>query len=247
MHNRTNEQNCDRYFGSQVSSSNNSNIAEKAVTKNDLCKEIVERIEQDIGISNRTVNSVRAKIDGLISAFKIADEFALNTGQGIKENEGEERFVECVKQRCAYYFGLLLVMQDRHSICPCFTTDFDNSSDDEESQDHIDSSGDALNTSMNSFADLSVMSSASAGASSASENRSSIEKRKAPAIEEAKVKARTLGNKSTKQRDSVSAALVEKIGITGKSTSHEMYMAKKSEMMDKCLERFDDKKDIAER
>lgn len=44
----TDDRNCDRYFGSHVSS-NKSNIAEKAVTKNDLCKEIVEIIEQEVG------------------------------------------------------------------------------------------------------------------------------------------------------------------------------------------------------
>lgn len=45
----TDERNCDRYFGSKVSSSN-TNHAEKTETKNDLCKEIVANIEKEVGM-----------------------------------------------------------------------------------------------------------------------------------------------------------------------------------------------------
>lgn len=207
---------------------------------------------------NRTVNSVRNKIDGLISSFKIADEFALNTGhQGIRENEGEERFAECVKQRCAYYFDLLPVMQDRHSIRPSFTTDLDDSDSNE--------SEDILNISLNSVAELSIISSTSGAAagsgtekhmasdkskeapSVATKNDKVVsEKRKAPALE-ARHKARSLAKISAQKKDNVTAAL-ENIGISGGSVNHhDVYIAKKSEMMKKRLKRFDDKMDIAER
>jgi hypothetical protein len=206
---------------------------------------------------NRTaVNSVRTKIDGLISSFKIADEFALNTGQGIHENEGEERFAEYVKQWCAYYFDLLPVMQDRHSIRPSFTTDLDDSDSNE--------SEDILNISLNSVAELSIISSTSgAAAGSGTEKHMASDKSKAPSVAtkndkvvsekrkalalEARHKARSLAKISAQKKDNVTAAL-ENIGISGGSVNHhDVYIAKKSEMMKKRLKRFDDKMDIAER
>jgi hypothetical protein len=46
----TDERNCDRYFGSHVSTtSSHANTADKAITKHDLCKEIVQIIQQEVG------------------------------------------------------------------------------------------------------------------------------------------------------------------------------------------------------
>jgi hypothetical protein len=46
----TDERNCDRYFGSHVSTtSSHANTADKAITKHDLCKKIVQIIQQEVG------------------------------------------------------------------------------------------------------------------------------------------------------------------------------------------------------
>jgi len=44
----TDDRNCDRYFGSKVSSSN-TNHSDKTETKNDLCKEILANMEKEVG------------------------------------------------------------------------------------------------------------------------------------------------------------------------------------------------------
>ena len=58
--------------------------------------------------------------------FKETTDWINATEQGVKENEGEERFLECVEKRCKYYWKLEPVMLDRHSVKPPYNTDMDN-------------------------------------------------------------------------------------------------------------------------
>ena len=41
----------------------------------------------------------------------------------IRENEGEERFLEVVEKRCKFFWQLEPVVQDRHSIKPPFNSE----------------------------------------------------------------------------------------------------------------------------
>ena len=66
----------------------------------------------------RTANSVKCKIIGLESSWKMAHDWAGATGQGVKENEGVESFDAGVMQYCKYYFYLHDIMVDRCSSRP---------------------------------------------------------------------------------------------------------------------------------
>lgn len=182
----------------------------------------------------------------------------MHTGQGILANEGEERFKELVKQRCTYYFDLLPVMQDRHSIRAVFTNDDDslfdalNDSDDEEQDEDHNSGGilnvsgeDLMNTSMESVTDRSMTSSSSKNKSLTTRN---VEQwsTKAPALV-AKQKSRVV-TKAARNKDVASMAL-ENFGVlsVGKpSSQHDIYIAKKSQMMDKRLKLYDDRMEMAQ-
>ena len=55
--------------------------------------------------------------------WRRAHDWANETGQGVKENEGIESFEAKVKQYCSFYFILYDVMVDRSSSRPSVLTD----------------------------------------------------------------------------------------------------------------------------
>lgn len=76
------------------------------------------------------------------------------------------------------------------------------------------------------------------GSSDLDNTTKTFEKHKAPAIE-AQHKACSLAKTSLQRKYSVSTVL-ENIGLTAKPAFHDIYLTKKSEMMEKCLKRFDE-------
>ena len=71
----------------------------------------------------RSADAVVKKIQELETKFVQAHDWANNTGQGVKEQDGEQTFENLVKQRCKWYFELLPIMGDRSKATPAVTTD----------------------------------------------------------------------------------------------------------------------------
>ena len=71
----------------------------------------------------RSADAVVKKIQELETKFVQAHDWANNTGQGVKEQDGEQTYENLVKQRCKWYFGLLPIMGDRSKATPAVTTD----------------------------------------------------------------------------------------------------------------------------
>ena len=86
----------------------------------------------------RSAEAVVKKIQEIESKFCAAHDWANNTGQGVKETDGNATFEELVMRRCKWYFDLLPVMGDRSKAMPAATTETVDSlvfsSDDEEAK-----------------------------------------------------------------------------------------------------------------
>ena len=120
----TDEQNADKYFGAEESSSKNGFAIEDGISKLGLCKQISELILETNG-NDRSADSVRSKIDDLVSRFKATSDWVFATGQGVRETEGEENFKQIVRDKFKYYYELEPILSQRPSIRPAFTTDDD--------------------------------------------------------------------------------------------------------------------------
>ena len=145
----TDQENANLYFGAKDTSKSSSFQTEDGETKRGLCNKIARLIEEQTK-SKRSTSAVRAKIADIFQLYKETSDWISQTGQGVKENEGEERFLEVVQKRCKFYWQLEPVMQDRHSIKPPFNSDMpddvsfddskksdDNDTDDGDDSDHI--------------------------------------------------------------------------------------------------------------
>ena len=71
----------------------------------------------------RTPTQIRDKIQWFEGHFRDAIQWAGNTGQGVKENEGSLRFEQLLEQRCPYYFELAPVFGERAGMVPPLTSD----------------------------------------------------------------------------------------------------------------------------
>ena len=71
----------------------------------------------------RSADAVVKKIQELETKFVQAHDWANNTGQGVREQDGQETFENLVRQRCRWYFDLLPIMGDRSKASPPVTTD----------------------------------------------------------------------------------------------------------------------------
>ena len=71
----------------------------------------------------RSADAVVKKIQELETKFVQAHDWANNTGQGVREQDGQETFENLVLQRCRWYFDLLPIMGDRSKAAPPITTD----------------------------------------------------------------------------------------------------------------------------
>ena len=113
----TDQTNTEKYFGAEESADNS------GVTKAKLCGGIAKEINRVVKGASRTGDSVRSKIDALISSFKSTTDWIHNTGEGGGLEDSEESFRDMVKKRCKYYYKLEPVLGERPSIRPAFTTD----------------------------------------------------------------------------------------------------------------------------
>ena len=70
-----------------------------------------------------SADAVVKKIQELETKFVQAHDWANNTGQGVREQDGQETFENLVRQRCQWYFDLLPIMGDRSvkATPPCTT------------------------------------------------------------------------------------------------------------------------------
>ena len=59
----------------------------------------------------------------LETKFVQAHDWANNTGQGVREQDGQETFENLICQRCRWYFDLFPIMGDRSKATPPVTTD----------------------------------------------------------------------------------------------------------------------------
>lgn len=112
----------------------------KGKTKAQHHKELAALIKQKLPESERTEKDVENKICHLERQFRIASDWANNTGQGV-DNPGH--FEEALLKRCPLYRELEEVMGDRPNAKPLATSD-DKSDDDEDdvlADDDDDGSG----------------------------------------------------------------------------------------------------------
>ena len=63
------------------------------------------------------------KIQELETKFDQAHDWANNTGQGVKEQDGQETFENMIRQHCRWYFDLLPIMGDGNKASPSAATD----------------------------------------------------------------------------------------------------------------------------
>ena len=68
-------------------------------------------------------DAIIKKIQELKTKFVQAHNWANNTGQGVREQDGEETFENLVCQRYLWYFDLLPIMGDRSKASPPVMTD----------------------------------------------------------------------------------------------------------------------------
>lgn len=73
--------------------------------------------------SERNADSIRKKIDQLISSYRKTSDWIANTGEGIRSNESAESWNQLILNRFKYFFILEPVMSDRPTSRPVFTTD----------------------------------------------------------------------------------------------------------------------------
>ena len=71
----------------------------------------------------RSADAVVKKIQELETKFVQAHDWGNNTGQGVREQDGQETFENLVRQQCWWYFDLLPIMGDRSKAAPPVTTD----------------------------------------------------------------------------------------------------------------------------
>lgn len=71
----------------------------------------------------RTPQAVVKKITDIEDKFVKAHDWVNNTGQGVRERDGEETFESVVRQRCKWYFELEPIMANRSKAKPKATTE----------------------------------------------------------------------------------------------------------------------------
>ena len=76
------------------------------------------------------------KLQSIENAFTSAHDWVNNTGQGVKETDGNAKFEECVRKPCKFCFELEPITADRAKARPKVTTDtIDDILDDEDDND----------------------------------------------------------------------------------------------------------------
>ena len=92
----------------------------KGIKKRAVAAKLAATINE-IAKVKRTPDAVLAKIQYIERSWKVAHDWACNTGQGVKEGDPEGFEGACLK-RCPYYFMLYEVMEDRAANMALATT-----------------------------------------------------------------------------------------------------------------------------
>ena len=92
-------------------------------TKIQRMLKLSEIIKEKGVVKERKPHDILNKIQSFERQFKVASDFANNTGEGIKETDGVATFEELVKKRFKHYFLLLPIMADRSNTKPAASSD----------------------------------------------------------------------------------------------------------------------------
>ena len=116
------------------------------ISKREIQKEIADRLNKkgaEMGIQRgRTPDQVGAKIGWCETKFRETKQWIENTGQGIREEIGEDSFKEKIeKERFRHYFLLQPIMAERACMGASVTTDLYETRDCEEEAIGIDDDG----------------------------------------------------------------------------------------------------------
>ena len=74
-------------------------------------------------IKDRSAGDILNKIQSYERSCKVAADFANNTGEGIRETDGEASFHQLVQKRFKHCFFLEPIMRDRSNIKPAASSD----------------------------------------------------------------------------------------------------------------------------
>ena len=141
---------------------------------------------------HRSPEAVVKQIQEIEKKFIKAHDWANNTGQGVKERDGEQTFDNLVRSRCKWYFELAPIMADRSKAKPKCTTEtlgqrlmdeLSNLSSDDDGDDAGNANG-GTKGSEGSSPELDRKRSTAAASSSSSVASSSKKKRLKTRVEE---------------------------------------------------------------
>jgi hypothetical protein len=115
------------------------------VRKQHFASLLAEKMRKETPSDGRTPKQVMEKIRQLEDSFREAHTFATSeTGAGIQEKQGNETFEDIVRRKCAFYYELCPIMQDRSSSKPKLTNDppeLDVFDDEDEDEDNVEETG----------------------------------------------------------------------------------------------------------
>jgi hypothetical protein len=216
--------------------------ANNGTSKLQYCQIISDRMKDAGCRINRSAEAVKKKIEELESQFANANDWANQTGQGVKESDGSERFEQLVRSRCRWYFELLPIFGDRAKARPKVTTEtLDqvmetlSESDEEEKEDGVSNfsySEEEQQPSDDKSVAESVVPSAAASVSS--------KKRPSSAASSAKKKGRKAASKSAEEDEFLLSYLSRKDRYQDEKMRHNQKM---EELEEKKLELTREQKD----
>ena len=99
-------------------------------TKDAICQVIASRLKEQGSRREYTAKNVRDKIEWFQRGMRKAIDYTHNTGAGVRERDGVEKFDEALTQIFPYYHDLIEVFADRAGFKPKLTTDNLDSDDD---------------------------------------------------------------------------------------------------------------------
>ena len=123
---------------------NNSGISKREIQKD--IADVINKKGMEMGIQReRTPDQIGAKIAWCETKFRETKQWIENTGQGIREEMGEESFQQKVeKERFRHYFALLPIMSDRACMGASITTDLLETSDNNNASALFDGTDDEI-------------------------------------------------------------------------------------------------------
>ena len=110
------------WMGSEDLSNNTKSDTATGLKKTAICIKISTKMRNDIEIE-WSGESIKRTLYDLFAQYKAAADNALNTGEGIRQDQGEESFHEHMILPFVYYCDLEPVLASCHFINPAYTTD----------------------------------------------------------------------------------------------------------------------------